>query len=66
MADKSSFIIHLTTAPQWRMLSDTQAGILIKALIAYAEKGEQLETDDGMLMVRGSNDNCIQKNRRRA
>ena len=51
MADKSSFIIHLNTAPQWRMLSDEQAGILIKALLLYAETGEQLETDDGMLMM---------------
>ncbi|HBI84820.1 MAG TPA: hypothetical protein DDX71_00815 [Ruminococcus sp.] len=51
MADKSSFIIHLNTAPQWRMLSDVQAGILIKALLLYSETGEQLETDDGMLMM---------------
>ena len=51
MADKSSFIIHLNTAPQWRMLSNEQAGILIKALLLYSETGEQLQSDDGMLMM---------------
>lgn len=52
MAESSkSIMLYLDTLPQWKMLTDQQAGILIKALLSYAQTGEQLCSDDGMLMM---------------
>lgn len=51
MAEQKSFIQYLDTAKQWEMLSDSQAGVLIKALFRYCATGEQLQTDDGMLAM---------------
>lgn len=51
MADKASFLMYLDTAKHWDLLSDAQAGALIKALFKYCETGEQLQTDDGMLAM---------------
>ncbi|MBQ5339781.1 MAG: hypothetical protein J6Z40_11530, partial [Oscillospiraceae bacterium] len=51
MTGSKSIILHLDTLPQWRMLSDAQAGALIKALLSYAETGEQLQSDDAALMM---------------
>lgn len=51
MAELKGFIVHLDTKPQWDMLSDQQAAALIRALLSYAESGEQLETEDGMLKI---------------
>ena len=51
MAENKSIMLYLDTYKQWEMLTDTQAGILIKALFAYASTGEQLRTDDGMVSM---------------
>ena len=51
MADIKSIILHLDAIPQWEMLSDDQAGKLIKALLLYAHTGEQLVSDDAVLMI---------------
>ncbi len=51
MGEKKSFILYLDTIKQWDMLSDEQAGKLIKALLRYCENGDKLETDDGMLSM---------------
>lgn len=51
MADKASFLMYLDTAKHWDLLSDAQAGALIKALFRYCESGEKLKTDDGMLAM---------------
>lgn len=51
MAEQKSFIQYLDTAKQWELLSDSQAGMLIKALFRYCATGEQLKTDDGMLAM---------------
>ena len=44
-------MLYLDTDGQWEMLSDEQAGKLIKALFKYVKTGEALETDDGMLKM---------------
>ena len=46
-----SFVMYIDNKKQVEMLSDDQAGKLLKALFAYAEYGERLETDDGMLQM---------------
>lgn len=51
MAESKTIMLYLDTAPQWKMLSDEQAGKLIKALFAYAADREQLCTEDGMLQM---------------
>ena len=51
MADKKSIILHTDSAEQWNMLTDDQAGKLIKALLVYSQTGEQIETEDGMLKM---------------
>ncbi|MBP5580786.1 MAG: hypothetical protein J6X85_03180, partial [Ruminococcus sp.] len=51
MAEKKSFILYSDAEEQWSMLTDEQAGILIKALFRYADTGERLETTDGMLLM---------------
>lgn len=49
--DKKSFMLYLDSFEQWNILSDEQAGILIKAIFRFAESGEMLETDDGMVKM---------------
>lgn len=44
--DKKGLLLYLDTIPQWKMMSDAQAGSLIKALLDYAESGKPLESDD--------------------
>lgn len=51
MADKTSFILHLSNRPQWDLLSYEQKGRLIEAIYTYVESCEQIETDDGMLKM---------------
>ena len=51
MAERKSFMLYLDNCKQWEMLSDMQAGILIKALFTYMQTGEQLCSEDGMLMM---------------
>lgn len=49
--DKKSFILYLNSFEQWNILSDEQAGILIKAIFKFVDSGEMLDTDDGMLKM---------------
>lgn len=51
MADKKSMILYFDMIEQWDMLTDEQAGALIKALLRYGKTGEQFQTDDGMLKM---------------
>ena len=51
MAERKSFMLYLDTSKQWDMLTNEQAGILIKALFLYTQTGEQLCSEDGMLMM---------------
>lgn len=50
MADRKSIIFYLDTLEQWEMLTNEQAGVLIKALLRYGSTGERLETTDGALL----------------
>lgn len=47
---KKSFIVRLENSEQVNMLTDVQAGKLFKGLLAYAQTGELLRSDDQMLM----------------
>ena len=40
--DKKSFMLYLDSFEQWNILSDEQAGILIKAIFRFAETGEMM------------------------
>lgn len=51
MAGSKSIILHLDSMPQWDMLSDDQAGKLIKSLLTYAKTGEQPQSDDKLLLM---------------
>ena len=51
MADKKSFMMYLDTIAQWDMLTDAQAGQLVKALMAYANDGTLIDIDDGMVKM---------------
>ena len=51
MEKKNSFVLYLNALEQWEMLSDEQAGKLVKALFKYADTGEKLQTEDGMLRM---------------
>ena len=51
MAEMSGIILHFEKMPQWEMLSDEQAGILVKALLRYGKEGEVLQTNDGMIAM---------------
>lgn len=51
MADKKSFILYLDNKKQLDMLTDEQAGKLIKALFEFAESGTVPEFNDGMLIM---------------
>lgn len=46
-----SFVMYISNKGQFDMLTDEQAGKLIKALFAYADTGEVIDTDDGMLKM---------------
>lgn len=49
--EKKSVILYLNAIEQWNMLSDDQAGVLIKALLRYSKTGDRLETSDGALAM---------------
>ena len=49
--DKKGLLLYLDTIPQWKMMSDAQAGALIKALLDYADTGKPLESDDTLVMM---------------
>lgn len=49
--EKKSVILYLNAIEQWEMLSNEQAGVLIKALLHYSITGEPLKTSDGMLKM---------------
>jgi hypothetical protein len=51
MAKKKSFVLYTEYAQQFAILSDEQAGKLIKAIFGYTEFGIEPEFDDGMLEV---------------
>ena len=51
MADPKSLLLRMDRISQWQMLTDEQAGVLIKALLRYAETGERLATTDGMVSM---------------
>ena len=51
MAEKKSVMLYLDAIKQWEMLTDEQAGILIKAILNYSISGERLNTTDGMLAM---------------
>ena len=46
-----SFVMYISNKGQFDMLTDEQAGKLIKALFAYADTGEVIDTNDGMLKM---------------
>ena len=48
---KKSFILYVDNRQQFEMISDEQAGKLIKALLVYADTGEKIQTEDGMLQM---------------
>ena len=48
---KKSFIVRLENSEQLNMLTDEQAGKLFKGLLAYAQTGEPLESDDRLLLL---------------
>ena len=48
---KRSFILYVDNRQQFEMISDEQAGKLIKALLVYADTGEKIQTEDGMLQM---------------
>lgn len=51
MPEKKSIMLYLNALEQWEMLSDEQAGVLIKAILRYGKDGEQFKTDDGMVAM---------------
>lgn len=51
MADKKSFVLYTNNAEQFSMLSDEQAGKLIKAIFTYSKTAVVPEFDDGMLAM---------------
>ena len=51
MAGINSIILHLDSIPQWNLLTDDEAGKLIKALLLYAQDGEQLTSDNAALKM---------------
>ena len=44
-------MLYLDTIEQWNILSDVQAGILIKALLKYGKTGERLTSEDNALSM---------------
>ena len=48
---KKSFLLYVDSAPQINLLSDEEAGQLIKSIFQYVEYGEELETDNRVLAM---------------
>ena len=48
---KKSFMLYIDTYEQWDMLTDEQAGTLIKALFEYVRTGEKPEISDSMIRL---------------
>ena len=48
---KKSFLLYVDSAPQIDLLSDEEAGKLIKGIFHYVEFGEELETDNRVLAM---------------
>ena len=46
MARKKSFLLYIDRKQELDMLTDAQAGILFKAIMAYADSGQELQTDE--------------------
>ena len=46
MAKKKSFILFIDRKKELAMLNNEQAGILFKAVMEYADTGEELVSDD--------------------
>lgn len=46
-----SFVMYISNKGQFDLLTDEQAGKLIKALFAYADSGDVIDTDDGMVQM---------------
>ena len=51
MAERKSFMLYLDSEAQFELLTDEQAGKLIKALIKYAKYEENPDFEDGMLKM---------------
>ena len=51
MATKKSFVLYTDSAEQFKILSDEQAGKLIKAIFDYSENKIIPNFDDGMLIM---------------
>lgn len=49
--DKKSFLIYLDNSEEVEMLSDQQAGKLLKSLMKFAKNGEKPDFSDGMLRM---------------
>ena len=47
----SFFKIYTDYIEIWKMLSDEQAGKLVKALLDYANIGKKIDSNDGMLKI---------------
>ena len=51
MAEKKSFMLYFDNEQQFNMLTDEQAGKLIKSLFRFAKNGEIPEFTDGMIKM---------------
>ena len=51
MGKKNSIILRTENQEQLEMMNDAQCGILLKAILAYADDGTLLETDDKLLKL---------------
>ena len=51
MSEKKSFVLYCDTIEQWEMLSNEQAGQLIKALLKYGNSGDRLNSDDDAITM---------------
>ena len=51
MSEQKCIILYHDALEQWDMLSNEQAGILIKALLRYGQSGERIKSDDEALTM---------------
>lgn len=51
MSEQKCIILYNDAIEQWEMLSNEQAGILIKALLRYGKSGERINTSDEALTM---------------
>ena len=51
MSEQKCIILYHDALEQWDMLSDEQAGILIKALLRYGQSGERIKSNDEALIM---------------